>query len=59
MKLTFKNVTKQDAPKLRRYYQDCDFGLCEYSVGTMLLWRSTLHPAWAEAAGCLIVRICV
>ena len=59
MKLTFKTITKQDAPKLRRYYKDCDYGLCEYSVGTKLMWRSTLHPAWAEAADCLIVRICV
>ena len=59
MKLTFKTVTKQDASKLRRYYQDCDYGLCEYSVGTKLMWRKTLHPAWAEVAGCLIVRICV
>ena len=53
---TFKPVTKQDAPKLRRYYQNCSYGLCEYSVGVKLMWRSTLHPAWAEIAGCLVVR---
>ena len=53
---TFKPVTKQDAAKLRRYYQDCDYGLCEYSVGVKLMWRTTLHPAWAEIAGCLVVR---
>ena len=34
----FKPVTKQDAPRLRRYYQNCDYGLCEYSVGTKLMW---------------------
>ena len=53
---TFKPVTKQDAPKLRRYYRDCSYGLCEYSVGTKLMWRKTLHPAWAEIAGCLVIR---
>ena len=52
----FKPVTKQDAPKLRRYYQNCSYGLCEYSVGTKLMWRKTLHPAWAEIAGCLVIR---
>ena len=52
----FKAVTQQDGNKLRKYYQDCAYGLCEYSVGTKLMWRPTLHPAWAEIAGCLVVR---
>lgn len=46
--LEFKPVTKQEAPRLRRYYQTCEFGLCEYSVGTKLMWKAALHPAWAE-----------
>ena len=54
--LQFKPVTQQDAPRLRRYYQGCDYGLCEYSVGTKLMWRPVLHPAWTEVAGCLVVR---
>ena len=49
-------MTKQDCPALRRYYQNCDYGLCEYSVGTKLMWRTALHPAWTEVAGCLVVR---
>ena len=24
----FKPVTKQDGAKLRRYYKNCDYGLC-------------------------------
>lgn len=44
--LEFKPVTKQEAPGLRRYYQTCEFGLCEYSVGTKLMWKAALHPAW-------------
>lgn len=52
----FKPVTKQDGAKLRRYYENCQYGLCEYSVGIKLMWRPLLHPAWAEIAGCLVVR---
>lgn len=52
----FKPVTKQDASRLRKYYKACNYGLCEYSLGTKLMWRPVLHPAWTEAAGCLIVR---
>jgi len=54
--LSFKPVTKQDGARLRRYYQDCRYGLCEYSLGTKLMWRYSLHPSWAEAAGCLLIR---
>jgi hypothetical protein len=25
-------------------------------VGVKLMWRPTLHPAWAEVAGCLVIR---
>ena len=54
--LEFKPVTKQDGGKLRKYYKNCQYGLCEYSVGTKLMWRPVLHPAWAEIAGCLVIR---
>ena len=52
----FKPVTKQDGGKLRKYYQNCQYGLCEYSVGTKLMWRSTWKYAWTEIAGCLVIR---
>ena len=54
--LTFKSITARDAATLRRYYENCNYELCEYSAGVKLMWRSTLHYTWAEAAGCLIVR---
>ena len=57
--LQFQSVTKQNAAKLRKYYERCNYGLCEYSVGTKLMWRGTPHPTWTEAAGCLIVRNCI
>ena len=54
--IQFKPVTKQDGSKLRKYYQNCEYGLCEYSVGTKMMWRATWKYQWAEAAGCLVVR---
>ncbi|MBR3641005.1 MAG: GNAT family N-acetyltransferase [Oscillibacter sp.] len=53
--LTFQRVTKRNIRTLRRYYENCLFGLCEYSAGVKLMWRDALHYRWAEAAGCLIV----
>ncbi len=52
----FQPVKRQDAARLRKYYENCDYQLCEYSVGTKLMWRSVLKYAWAEVAGCLVVR---
>ncbi len=54
--LNFTPITDEDGDFLRRYYENCDFGLCEYSVGTKFMWGDYFHPAYAEAAGCLIVR---
>ncbi len=54
--MEFKSVTRRDLARLRRYYKTCDYGLCEYSAMVKLMWREHLHSAWAEAAGCLVVR---
>ena len=54
--LEFKPISKRDAARLRSYYEHCDYGLCEYSVGTRLMWRKKLNTHWAEEAGCLITR---
>ena len=56
MNLQFQPVRKRDAARLRRYYEHCDYALCEYSVGVKLMWRNALKPAWAEVAGCLVIR---
>ena len=53
--LEFKPVTQQDLPLLRRYYENCDYTLCEYSAGIKLMLMEEYQPMWAEAAGCLIV----
>ena len=54
--MNFEPVTPQNAEKLRPYYINCDYRLCEYYVGVKLMWGSVLRPAFCEAAGCLIVR---
>lgn len=54
--MKFEPVTPQNAEKLRPYYINCDYRLCEYSVGVKLMWGGVLHPSFCEAAGCLIVR---
>lgn len=54
--IKWKSVTVEDMPRLRKYYKNCDYRLCEYSAGIKLMWRGVLHPAWAEVAGCLVVR---
>jgi hypothetical protein len=54
--LTFVPVTQRSLPRLRRYYVNCGYRLCEYSALVKLMWCEHLHPEWTEAAGCLIVR---
>ena len=54
--LNFLEINEKNEQILRKYYQDCDYGLCEYSLGTKLMWSETLHPTWTEVAGCLVVR---
>lgn len=53
--MEFKPVTLQDQARLRRYYETCDYILCEYSAAVKIMLREQYRPMWAEAAGCLIV----
>ena len=48
--LTFKPVAQRDLSRLRRYYKNCNYQLCEYSALVKLMWRGHLHPQYAEAA---------
>lgn len=54
--LDFKAVQWTDLPRLRSYYARCDFQICEYSAAVKLMWTN-FHYTWAEAAGCLLMRI--
>ncbi|MBR2481330.1 MAG: GNAT family N-acetyltransferase, partial [Oscillospiraceae bacterium] len=53
--LEFKPLCVADTALLRSYYEHCPFRFCEYTAGIKLMWTS-LRPAYAEAAGCLLVR---
>ena len=57
--LEFEPVKPQHAAKLRKYYQNGTYRLCEYSAGVKVMWRDQLHPEYAEVAGCLVVRNCM
>ena len=54
--MEFKAVTPQDLDLLYRYYENCDYVLCEYSAAVKIMLREEYRPMWAEAAGCLIVH---
>ena len=54
--LTFQPINVRNAPKLRRYYKNCAYRLCEYSIGVKLMWRHHFSPVFAQAEGCLIVK---
>ena len=54
--MIFTELTKEFLTALRPYYARCAYRLCEYSVGVKFMWRDYLHPAWAETAGCLVVK---
>ena len=54
--LSFTPLTIEHHALLRRYYDGCDYRLCEYSTGTKLMWSLYLRPSFAQEAGCLIVR---
>ena len=56
--LEFKRINVKNSHKLWKYYKNCTYRLCEYSVGVKLMWRQHFDPVFAEAAGCLIVRNC-
>ena len=54
--LDFKPVSKRDANLLRSFYENCNYGLCEYAAGTKLMWRKALDYCWAVSNGCLVIR---
>ena len=53
--LKLEPVTIENAHRLQKYYANCTYRLCEYAVGTKLMWSDYLNPAFAEVAGCLVV----
>ena len=56
--LNFQQITAADAELLRRYYEHCEYRICEYSAAVKLMWTD-LRGEWAEAGGCLLVKLVV
>ena len=57
--LQFQPITLETAARVRQYFAECNYRLCEYSIGVKLMWNDYLHASFAEAAGCLIIRNCI
>ena len=53
--LDFKPISEEHIPLLRKYYSQCTYGLCEYSLGVKLMWREHWRPEFAQSHGCLVV----
>ena len=53
--LEFTPISLDHETLLRRYYSQCAYGLCEYSLGVKLMWKDHWRPEFAETHGCLIV----
>ena len=53
--LNFTPIQIRSAARLRKYYSQCTYRLCEYSVGVKLMWREHWRPEYAESHGCLVV----
>ena len=53
--IEFKPIQISDADLLSRYYSQCTYRVCEYSVGVKLMWRDHWRPEYAESHGCLVV----
>ena len=53
--LKFTPIDESHAPLLRKYYSQCTYRLCEYSLGVKLMWRDHWHPEFAESHGCLVI----
>ena len=54
--LTFSSVNVRNAAKLRKYYKNCSYRLCEYSLGVKLMWKHHFSPTFTQEGGCLIVK---
>lgn len=53
--LHFTPIDETHTELLRKYYSQCTYGLCEYSLGVKLMWREHWKPEFAESCGCLVV----
>lgn len=54
--LTFSPIQTKNIDKIRRAYRHCSYRLCDYSLGTKLMWKADLRPQVAFFGGCMIVK---
>ena len=52
--LRFLTAKEFGIEKLKVYYSDCQYGICESSLGVKLMWERTAEYRFAEAGDCLV-----
>lgn len=54
--LEFQSPEAFGLDRLAAYYRNCNYAVCEYSLGIKLMCEELYHYAFAEVAGCLVCR---
>ena len=54
--LQFSDPKSFGIDRLAAYYRNCDFHICEYSLGIKLMWAEIYEYRFSEVCGCLIAR---
>lgn len=55
--LNFKTITPDDTEMLYEYFKGCNYKLCEYSVGVIMMWRHRFNFEYTESNGCLVIKV--
>ena len=54
--LKFKKLTEKDIKTIQKYTRDCNYHLCDYSVGVIFTWYLPYNPAYAVFDDTLILK---
>lgn len=54
--LQFKEIEMEDFPIMREYFEAQTFGLCDYSIGAIYMWKGYNKTKYCEHNGFLVMR---
>lgn len=54
--LQFNEIEMEDFPRLREYFEAQRFGLCDYSIGAIYMWKDYNKTKYCEHDGFLVMR---
>ncbi len=55
---SFKSVTLESLPLLKKYFENATQGICDYTPATAVMWRERSRAVFAEIDETLLVKIC-